>query len=335
MIMEMSLRKLADRRNIQIGTAAVPDELLTDTEYATVLAREYNCLVAENVMKFTYLHPERDVFDFTKADALIAFAEKNKMKVRGHTLVWHSQLPEWLANGDFSRKAALNILEEYIFTVMEHFKGKIDSWDVVNEVIEDTYFSFRTKSKWYQMIGADYVELAFRWAKEADPDTLLFYNDYDLEAVDGKFEATMRLLHELNQKNTPIDGIGFQFHSLAADVFKMRKIEKFTARMKRLKEELNLKVHITELDLAISPKPSTEELTIQANAYRAVLKSVLNSDNCNALVMWGFTDKHSWIPSFTQNKYDNALIFDREYQAKPAWHALINELSENPEENQK
>jgi len=321
-----SLRSLADKRNFLIGAAAGPRAIAEEPLYAETLAREFNCLVAENAMKEIYLQPQPGRFDFEEADRLLAFANANAMKVRGHTLVWHNQIPEWIRKEDMSRPVAMDALRTHIFTVVEHFKDKVFAWDVVNEVLEDKFFSYREKNRWYQLIGPDYVELAFKWARQADPNCRLFYNDYDLESVDGKFEATMRLIRDLLDRGIPLDGLGFQFHSTAADVKGMGKDEKFAAHCEQVKRELGLEVQITEMDLCLRPDPSEKELAVQAEAYAKILSLALEAENCTALLTWGFTDKHSWIPSFHDGKYGHALLFDENYQPKPAVEAMAKVL---------
>ena len=322
-----TLRALADTRRFLIGAAAVPKAIAAEPLYARTLSREFNCLVAENCMKAQYLQPEPGRFDFEEADRLVAFAQQHGMAVRGHTLVWHNQTPPWIRDADMSRAQALEHLSNHIFSVVEHFRGQVFAWDVVNEVLEDTFFSYREKSRWYQLIGRDYVELAFKWARQADPDCKLFYNDYDLEAVDAKFDATMRLLRDLLDRNIPLDGVGFQFHSTAEHVFSMGKDEKFAERCDRVRQKLGLEVHVTEMDLSLRPNPSPEDLAMQAAAYARILKLALEAENCTALLTWGFTDKHSWIPAFHGGKYGHALPFDEAYQPKAAVAAMAEVLA--------
>ncbi len=323
--MTESLRELADKNGFILGAAAVPKAVETEPTYAETLSSQFNCLVAENCMKAQFLQPAPGQFDFKEADKLVSFAEANGMKLRGHTLIWHNQIPHWL-KVDMSRAQAMDHMRNHIFGVMEHFKGKVFAWDVVNEVLEDTFFSYREKSRWYELIGSDYVELAFKWARQADPDCKLFYNDYDLEAVDEKFDATMKLLHDLQDRNIPFDGVGFQFHSTAEHVLSMGKDEKFAARCERVQRELGLEVQITEMDLCLSSNPDDAELALQAQTYAHILRLALEAENCTALLTWGFTDKHSWIPTFHKGKYGHALLFDNKYQPKPAVAAMAEVL---------
>lgn len=268
-------------------------------------------------MKFRFLHPERDRYDFTDADTLVTFAEDNNMKVRGHTLVWHLELPQWLTEGNFTRQQLLQILRDHIYTVVGHYRGKVFAWDVVNEGIGDN--NQLRDTIWLKVIGPDYIDLAFRWAHEADPKARLFYNNYGGEGLGEKSDAIYNLVRGMVERGVPIHGVGLQMHvglnnaPPTADV--AANIQRFAA--------LGLDVHITEMDVKLQDGTGTqaERFAAQAKIYRDMLGVCLSKRNCKAFVLWGFTDKHSWIPWFTK-KPDAALIFDRFYRPKPAYNAL-------------
>ena len=171
-----SLRSLAQARGIAIGAAVGPQYLRDEPAYAETLGREFSMLTPENAMKFGLVHPDRDRYDFTDADYIVDFAEAHGMQVRGHNLVWHFQLPTWLTEGTWTRDELIAILHEHITTVVGHYRGRVAAWDVVNEAVGDDG-SLRD-TIWLRGIGPEYVDMAFRWAHEADPDALLFYNDY-------------------------------------------------------------------------------------------------------------------------------------------------------------
>lgn len=312
-----SLRSLAQNREIVIGAAVAINPLRNEPVYREVLAREFSSLTAENVMKFRFLHPERDRYDFTDADTLVTFAEDNNMKVRGHTLVWHLELPQWLTEGNFTRQQLLQILRDHIYTVVGHYRGKVFAWDVVNEGIGDN--NQLRDTIWLKVIGPEYIDLAFRWAHEADPKARLFYNNYGGEGLGEKSDAIYNLVRGMVERGVPIHGVGLQMHvglnnaPPTADV--AANIQRFAA--------LGLDVHITEMDVKIQDGTGTqaERFAAQAKIYRDMLGVCLSKRNCKAFVLWGFTDKHSWIPWFTK-KPDAALIFDRFYRPKPAYNAL-------------
>ncbi|GET35554.1 endo-1,4-beta-xylanase [Microseira wollei] len=312
-----SLRSLAQNRGIVIGAAVAINALRNEPVYREVLAREFSSLTAENAMKFRFLHPKRERYDFTDADTLVTFAEDNNMKVRGHTLVWHIELPQWLTEGKFTRQQLLQILRDHIYTVVGHYRGQVFAWDVVNEGIGDN--NGLRDTIWLREIGPEYIDLAFRWAQEADPKARLFYNDYGGEGLGAKSDAIYNLVRGMVQRGVPIHGVGLQMHvglnnaPPPADV--AANIQRFAA--------LGLDVHITEMDVQIQNATGTqaERFAAQAKIYRDLLGVCLSKRNCQAFVLWGFTDKHSWIPWFTK-KPDAALIFDNFYRPKPAYNAL-------------
>jgi endo-1,4-beta-xylanase len=317
-----SLRELADGRHFQIGAAVAYEPLFNDERYAQVLAREFNLLTAENAMKFSDIHPAQDAYDFEKGDALVAFAEENGMQVRGHVLVWHKQLPEWLTAGVWSRQELMDILQNHITTVATHYRGKVSAWDVINEGLTDN--GTLRQNIWAKGIGPEYIELAFQWAHEADPDALLFYNDYGAEGVGRKSMAVYDLVADLVANGVPIHGVGLQLHS---ELNTSLEPEELRLNIQQL-ADLGLVVHITEMDVRVRQFPSKADLMAQGSIYHDITQVCLEFDACQALVTWGFTDKYSWVPD--QHKgFGSALPFDEAYQSKPAWQgiaaALVNE----------
>lgn len=319
-----TLRELAEARGIAIGAAAETNFRDIDQRYSTLLAREFNMVTAGNAMKFGPLRPSRNTFNFNAADALIDFAEANDMQVRGHTLLWHNQNPDWLNNGNFSRDEMIEIMREHITTVVGRYRGRIVAWDVVNEAIADN--GQLRNTIWLQTIGPEYIEMAFEFAHEADPQALLFYNDYNAEGSGTKSDAVYNLVRDLRQRGIPIHGVGLQMHvtvgfsPTAASVL---------ANMQRL-EALNLYVHITEMDVRMPVNSSgvplnSEDLTQQAGIYLTMMDVCLTALNCTAFVIWGFTDQYSWIPSTFEGQ-GAALIFDSNYQPKPAYQWLADAL---------
>jgi endo-1,4-beta-xylanase len=316
------LRDLAEARNFSIGAAVSINPLRNDPAYAETLSREFNMLTPETAMKMDTLLPNRDTFVFDEADTIVRFAEANDMQIRGHTLVWYNQLPGWVAYGQFTRDDLLTILREYIFTVVGRYKGQIVAWDVVNEAIADDG-SLRNNI-WLQVIGPDYIDYAFQWAHEADPNALLFYNDYDAEGLGAKSDAVYQLVEGMIQRGVPIHGVGLQMH---ISIGKPPQMEDVEANMQRL-AALGLQVQITEMDVQIQDGQGTDEERFleQAQLYADVADVCLSTPACTALVLWGFTDQHSWIPAYTGHA-DAPLIFDPAYQPKLAYHALVITLA--------
>ena len=312
------LRYLADKNGILIGTC-VSSSHLTDRDYVETLIREFSVVTTENELKFEIVHPSPNTYVFEPADRIISLAEANGMRVRGHTLVWHAQLPPWIVNGNFTKEEWKKVLREHILTVVGRYRGRIWAWDVVNEAVDDTG-SLRD-TVWLKNIGPEYIELAFRWAHEADPGALLFYNDYGIEEVNAKSDAVYRLIKELLKRNVPIHGVGFQMH---VSLDNPPNPQKVAENIKRF-TDLGLQVHITEMDVRIKLPATEDELIRQAQVYKEILEVCLNSKNCTAFVMWGFTDKYSWIP-YAFPGYGAALIFDENYLPKPAYYALWETL---------
>jgi endo-1,4-beta-xylanase len=316
----VSLRTLAQAHGLWMGAAVAVEPLRDEDLYAETLAREFNVLTAENAMKFGPLRPDPDHYSFDAADTIVDFAEENDLQVRGHTLVWHHQLPSWLTEGTWTRDELIQILQEHITTVVGHYRGRVEAWDVINEAIADN--GRLRETIWLNGIGPEYIDMAFQWAHEADPDALLFYNDYNGEGLRTKSDAIYDLVQELLKRGVPVHGVGLQMH-VSLDSFPTP--QDVAANMERL-SALGLKVHITEMDVRIQDPATEEDLARQASVYRDMLHVCLSVQNCKAFVLWGFTDRHSWIPQFVSG-WDSALIFDNSYQAKPAYTALVDELS--------
>lgn len=316
----VSLRSLAQTRGILIGAAVDHRVPIGDEAYRQVLAREFNVVAPEGVMKLGALRPERDRYDFTRADALVNFAQNNAMQLQGHVLVWSQALPPWVVQANFARDELVSILKEHVTTVVGRYKGRVRYWDVVNEGLRDN--GTLRNDIWRRGLGPEYTELAFRWAHEADPEARLFYNEYGAEGIGLKSEGVHELAQRLIRRGVPIHGVGLQMHVRVDDY---PNPEDVAANMRRL-AALGIEVHISEMDVRI-PLPITEEkLNAQACVYRAMLDVCLSAPNCKSFVLWGFTDRYSWIPE-NYPGYGAALIFDESYRPKPAYHALMDVLS--------
>lgn len=313
-----SLRALAQKRGIGFGTAVWVEPLSNDSRYRTVLAQEFNMVTPENEMKFEPTHPERDRYDFTAADTLIDFAKTHNMQVRGHTLVWHESLPDWLTEQTWTREELMSILEQHINTVVGHYRGQLVAWDVVNEAIANNKNALRD-TIWLRTIGPEYIEKAFRWAYAADPQARLFYNDYGGEEVGGKSEAIYGMIKDLLQQGVPIHGVGLQMH---VSIKNPPNPEKVAANIKRL-NDLGLEVQITEMDVKTWDGRGTKQqrLVAQARVYRNMMQVCLEAENCKAFSLWGVSDRYSWIPRIFK-KPDAPLIFDDAGRPKPAYNAL-------------
>ncbi|MFI5114902.1 MAG: endo-1,4-beta-xylanase, partial [Terriglobales bacterium] len=304
---------------------------LSEAAYASTLAREFNMVEPEDALKWEVVHPERASFDFSQADRVVDFASRHDMKVRGHTLVWHRQNPKWLTEGKYTSSELAEILAKHIKTVVGHYRGKIFAWDVVNEAFDELLPGKLRSTIWRDEPGIglaasySYIEQCFRWAHEADPRALLFYNEAEAEVVNPKSDAIYAMVRDFRQRGVPIDGVGFQMHiaNLHADVTSISaNIKRFTA--------LGVQVQITEMDVALpvdaGGNARAEDLERQADIYRGIAAVCLSRPGCTAIQTWGFTDKYSWIGSHSKKTQGAALPFDRDYRAKPAYSALRSVL---------
>lgn len=305
-----TLRELADARGIRIGSAVDPSHL-KEPVYAETLAREFNQAEPENAMKFGPIHPSAESYNFGPADALVEFAQAHKMAVRGHTLVWHQQIGAWVKNGNYTPEQLAGILQDHIRTVVSRYAGKVYAWDVVNEAV-DTDGNPRT-SPWSVVPG--YIEKAFRWAHQADPKALLFYNDYSAETMNKKSDAIYAMAKDFKARGVPLDGVGLQMHI----GLKHPDLPGMRANLERL-TALGLQVQITELDVKLADN-SAESLAAQAKVYRDIVGLCLANARCTAIQLWGFSDRYSWIPHSSKG-FDFALPFDRDYQPKPAYDGI-------------
>ena len=311
------LRNGADDQGKFIGAAVDMNPFRNETAYRTALGREFNMLVAENAMKFDAMHPAQNTYNFTAADELVAYAEANGMQVRGHVLVWHSQNPSWLVNGTFNRDQMIAILQDHITQVMGRYRGRIAHWDVVNEAISDNNGQPRD-SLWRQRIGTDYIDIAFRAARAADPMARLYYNDYEAEGSGAKSDAVFNLVSGLVSRGVPIDGVGWQWHKInGANGTVTSAHVNNAARI----ANLGLELMITEADVRIQLPTTPAKLQQQAAEYTSLWNFCLNTAICRGVVTWGFTDKYSWVPGFASG-FGDALIMDVNYQPKPAYTAI-------------
>lgn len=315
-----SLRSLAQARDFYIGAATDP-AYLRRPDHAGLLAHQFNMLAVENAMKWEVVHPEPDRYDFTNGDALVAFAQANDMLVYGHVLVWDLQQPDWLTQGDHTRDEWIQILCKHIKTVVGHYRGQIYAWDVVNEAFEND--GTLRNTHWLRQIGPEYIPMAFHWARQADPEALLIYNEHGAEGLNKKSQAVYVMLQSLLRLGTPIDGVGLQMHVFLDGPPAPQELAE---NMRRL-GDLGMQVHITEMDVRTyaSQASPAEKSNAQAETYRAAMAACLQATNCNVFVTWGLTDHYSWIPGYFKQP-DAPLLFDDAGQPKPAYQAVLDEL---------
>ena len=316
-IVPATLRSLAQARHFYVGTTVNVDALSNEPAYSATLAREFNMMTPEVSMKFSETELQPDVYTFAQADSIVAFAQAHQMQVRGHNLVWYTDLPAWLTTGTFTRDQLITILHNHITTEVTRYRGRVNIWDVVNEAVDDN--GALRDSIWLRSIGPQYIDMAFQWAHQANPQARLFYNDYGGEGLGRKSDAIYALVKGMLQRGLPIDGVGLQMH-ISLDRYP--NPQDVLTNMQRL-TALGLEVQITEMDVKTQDdaRPMSAKLTAEAQLYGEMLHTCLSVRRCTAFVMWGFTDAHSWIPAYTRHP-DYPLIFDAQYRPKPAYFAL-------------
>ncbi|GET21432.1 endo-1,4-beta-xylanase [Prolixibacter denitrificans] len=346
--------KDAFKGKFYIGTALNARQIMgIDSQAIRVVKKQFNSIVAENCMKSGLIHPKENKFNFTLADKFVEFGEKNHMFIVGHTLIWHSQAPRWFfvddQGNDVSRDVLIARMKKHISTVVGRYKGRVKGWDVVNEAVLDDG-SLR-KSKFYQIIGPDFIKLAFEFAHEADPNAELYYNDYSM-ANPQKREGVIRMVKVLQSEGVRIDGIGMQGHIglTHPDIDEFEKsLEAFAG--------LGVKINISELDISVLPNPHfhtganvsdnfkyEKELNPYTEALPDSVSKAFNQryldffklflkhqDVTERVTLWGVNDGQSWKNNWpVRGRTDYPLLFDRNNQPKPVVKEIIDAAMNNP-----
>lgn len=315
---DVPLRRLAADARIDVGTAVRGPALRDYPGYRAELAREFSTVTPENAMKWDAIEPVRGRLRWTDADALVRFARANDQLVRGHTLVWHNQLPRWLTGREWSAEALGRVLRDHIRTVMGRYRGRVAEWDVLNELTADSGKGLRT-SLWSDVLGEDLAPKALRWAREADPDAELYWNEIAADGLSRKSDEFYRRVKALVADGVPLDGVGFQAH------FNLDGVPKgFEANLRRF-ADLGLDVRITELDVALEVPADDAARKAQADVYAQVARACLRVPRCAGITVWGFTDRFSWIPA-SQPGAGEATLLDRGLDPKPAYRAFAEAL---------
>jgi len=331
----VSDKALKDCFSIPIGVAVGPYNLKGDE--AAFILKQFNSLTPENAMKMGPIHPRPDRYNWRDADSIVDFAQRNGLRIRGHNLCWHNQAPGWFFTDSsgkaVSKEVLLRRLREHIQAVVGRYKGKIYAWDVVNEAISDKPDEYLRNSRWLQICGEDYIAKAFEYAHEADPDALLFYNDYN-EISPIKREKMYRLVKGLKDAGIPITGIGLQGHWAINEPSKAQldsTIGRFAG--------LGLTIQITELDISVYPKehdarprrPEDADTAFtpareakQAEVYRNCFEVFKKyRKQISGITFWNVSDRSSWLDDFpVRNRKDHPLLFDSNLKPKKALPAI-------------
>ncbi len=311
------LRDAAAAGGKWVGAAVQSGFLSSEPEYAAAVARHFDYLTAEWEMKMDPIERDLGHFDFSGADAIVAFAEAHGARVKGHALVWHGATPDWV--GGLTSAEVRSAVEQYIRTVAGRYKGRLAAWDVVNEAVADDGGGLRN-TVFLQKLGPDYIAEAFRLARSADPKAMLFYNDYSGEGLGAKSDRIFELVKGLKQSGVPIDGVGLQMHVEASGYPTTGDL---ATNIQRL-AGLGLLVNISEMDVRIRNAAGSQQARLEAQRirYHDLVAACIAVPRCHAVTFWGFTDRHSWIDgSFGA---DDPLLFDETYHVKPAFFGVLD-----------
>jgi endo-1,4-beta-xylanase len=319
-----------------VGAAIEPYQLKGDQ--ATLLKRHFNSITAENAMKPENMQPREGSFNFDKADELVEFATKNGIKMRGHTLVWHSQTPQWFFTGPDGKQASKDLLiarmKTHIQTIVSRYKGKIYAWDVVNEaIIPADPNGWRKESQWYQILGEDFMDYAFRFAHEADPQAKLFYNDYD--TTDPKKRTLIaELIKRMQARGVPIHGLGHQMHITINSPRAGEIAETLDSFAK-----LGIDQQVTELDMTLYANQSDDSfdsispelITRQAFRYKEVFDVFrARKAQITGVTFWSMADDHTWLSTWPKPRLEKPLLFDNNLRPKEAFWAVTGDASRMP-----
>lgn len=341
--------KEAFKEHFFMGTALSKEQILGDKKIQALVSEQFNALTAENEMKWERINPEPGIYDWQTADALVEYSQRHNMFTTGHTLVWHQQVPDWVFKDNTAQQAPAALLTQrmkhHIETVVGRYKGKIQSWDVVNEAFRDDG-SYR-KSSWFKILGPDYIETAFKLAHAADPEAKLYYNDYNLWKPE-KRDSVVRMVKNLKQKGITIHGIGMQGHYGLNHPENLQYIEDAIVAF----HQLGVDVMVTELDITVIPFPDSEnqgadislniELQEKYNPYPNGLSEeaqqafdrrysdvfkvfVKHSDKLHRITFWGVHDAQSWRNGWPiKGRTDYPLLIDRDLKVKPVAKSLLS-----------
>ncbi len=314
---------LKDRYKFPIGASLNPRLLAENEAYHKVATSEFTSVTAENHMKMLLVHPEANRFDFSRGDEIVEFAQSTQKRVHGHTLVWHNQVPKWMNEFSGDTQAWENMLKNHIQTVAKHYKGQVAGWDVVNESFLDD--GTLRPSIWSKNIP-DYIAKSFQWAHEADPNAILFYNDYGQDGKPKKMQAILNLVKDLQARNIPIHGLGLQMH-----ININAKNEEILSVINQSKAT-GLAIHFSELDIAVNPKNDStfvyDETAIKAQQekFELVFKAYQNLPKHQqyGITFWNVSDRDSWLRGYFKRPKEYPLLFDDTYTRKPIYSNLLN-----------
>ncbi len=319
-----------------VGGAANVRFLNRDSTLTAFHGQHFSSITATNDMKMYAISPEPDTFVWEHADAMLAYADANDQRLFGHALIWHSGTPPWVSELAADPVALDSFMQHYITTYVGRYRGQVDGWDVVNEAMETVGGAYR-ETMWYNALGKDYLAKAFTYAHAADPDAVLFYNDFNIERDTAKLHGVLRMIEDLQAQGVPISGLGFQMH------LRMDIPDETIAYCLKRGAETGLQIHLSEVDIIFNKHDDTqgggvqlydevteEMLAEQGEKYYRLAKmyrEIVPPAQQYGITFWGFSDRYSWINGFFKLK-DWPTILDRDLQPKPAYYGFRRALTE-------
>lgn len=319
------LNKLAIAAGKKYFGSATDNSELDDTAYTAILsdADEFGQITPGNTQKWQYTEPTEGTFSYTEGDVIVDFAQNNSQIMRCHNLVWYSQLPSWVSSGSWTNETLTSAMTTHITNEVTHYKGQCYAWDVVNEALSDDGDGSYRDNIFYETIGEYYIPIAFSTAAAADPDALLYYNDYSIEYEGAKMTAALGVVDLIQGAGIQIDGIGLQGHFIVGEVGTASSLasvlEQFTAK--------GVDVAYTEVDVRHETLPANDTaIEQQAVDYANVVSACLQVDGCVGVTVWDFDDKYSWVPSTFEGQGE-ACLYDENLSKKPAWTSVSSVLA--------
>ncbi|MDQ3046828.1 MAG: endo-1,4-beta-xylanase [Bacteroidota bacterium] len=317
---------LYEKADFPVGVAVDIQKLKSEEHYRSLVISQFNRITPEKSMKASFIHPQKERFDFSETDYLIDFCQKNNKRLHGHTLVWDKENPRWMERFSGDKNDWEKLLKDHIQTIVYHCKGKIKSWDVLNEAFNDDG-SLR-ENIWLKNIGESYIEKCFTYAAEADPQATFFYNDFDLESRPEKLDAVLKHFSALKSKGVRIDGIGMQMHISINSPY-ISDIDQAAMKL----ESNGFQVHYSEFDITLVRTGKLwmrgkHLLKIQGNRMKEIVAGYrkLNLKYRFGITMWGVSDADSWLTD--KNGNDKPVLFNSRYQVKPAYCGFLEGLKE-------
>ncbi len=306
--------------------AAIQTKHIGDANYVRLMRDEFSSMTAEYEMKMSPMYNDPSGIDFSDTDAFMELAEALDLRVHGHALIWHSATPSWIENFSGSDAEFEELIENYIKAVVGRYRGRIASWDVVNEAFEDGGSHSLRNSVFRQKLGDDYVAKSFQWAREADPDVLLFYNDYGMSTNGSKLDRVMSMIDDFRERGIPIDGVGYQMH-ISYNWPSIEQIQGATA--KAISRDLLL--HYSELDIRVNPQAEQTSYTQELdNRFTNRMMEIVDlyddipEELQFGITMWGVKDDDTWLRGFWENPDEWPLLYNEDFTPKTAYQSILD-----------